>query len=140
MGEGVSLGRFLAGLDWQALLFIALIALAVGYLIRLDRDDQITFKLVHFISDRDGVGNSASLAYVVALLVSTWALFYLTTHNKLQEWFFAGYIGVFVGGGVWRASISSKERIAAQSQPQHQTPAPPTQPQPPPTETPPCGE
>lgn len=131
----MSLGKFLAGLDWQALLFIALIALAVGYLIRLDRDEQTPFKLVHFISDRDGVGNSASLAYVVALLVSTWALFYLTTHNKLQEWFFAGYIGVFVGGGVLRAGISSKERIATQAQPQPTTP-PPAQP---PTETEPCG-
>lgn len=118
MGETVSLGKFLAGLDWQALLFVALILLAVGYLLRLDRDPHTPFKLVHFISDRDGVGNSASLAYVVALLVSTWALFYLTTHNKLQEWFFTGYIGVFVGGGVLRASISSKERIAAQSRQQ----------------------
>ena len=136
MGETVSLGKFLAGLDWQALLFIALIALAVGYLIRLDRDENITFKLVHFISDRDGVGNSASLAYVVALLVSTWALFYLTTHNKLQEWFFAGYISVFVGGGVLRAGISSRERIATQSQLQPTTTPPPAQP---PTETEPCG-
>ena len=122
MGEGVNLTKFLSGLDWQALLFIALIAVAVGYLVRLDRDTGITFKLVHFITNPDGTGNSASLSYVVALLVSTWMLFYLTTHNRMQEWFFTGYIGVFVGGGVWRANISSKERIATQPQPPEETP------------------
>lgn len=112
-----SWAKFLSGLDWQALLFVALVLAAVVYLFRLDRDPAINFRLVHFIADRDGFGNSASLAYVVALLVSTWALFYLTTHNRLQEWFFAGYIGVFVGGGVLRAHIGSRERTAALTRP-----------------------
>ncbi len=114
---GISLAKFLSGLDWQALLFVGLVLAAVLYLFRLDRDPGIRFRLVHFITDHDGFGNSASLAYVVALLVSTWALFYLTTHNRLEEWFFAGYIGVFVGGGVLRAAIGSRERTAALTRP-----------------------
>ena len=106
----MSLAKFLAGLDWQALLFVALIGLAVLYLLRLDRDQSTPFRLVHFITDKHGIGNSASLAYVVALLVSTWALFYLTTRHRLEEWFFATYIGVFVAGGVLRAHIGNRER------------------------------
>ena len=110
-----SWAKFLSGLDWQALLFVALVLAAVAYLFRMDQDRSINFRLVHFISDRDGFGNSGSLAYVVALLVSTWALFYLTTHNRLEEWFFGGYIGVFVVGGVARNYIGSRERTAAAS-------------------------
>ena len=105
-----SWAKFLSGLDWQALLFVALIGLATLYLVRLDRDRSTPFRLVHFITEKDGTGNSASLAYVVALLVSTWALFYLTTHNRLEEWFFSAYIGVFVAGSVLRAHIGSRDR------------------------------
>lgn len=131
---GMSLAKFLAGLDWQALLFVALIGLATLYLIRLDRDPSTPFRLVHFITDRDGVGNSASLAYVVALLVSTWAMFYLTTRNRLEDWFFGAYIGVFVAGGVVRAHIGSRERAARQ----HATPpVPPSPPAGPDAEPPP---
>ena len=101
--------KFLQGLDWQAILFVALAAAAVVYLFRVDRDDRNDFKIIQFVTNPDGTGNSASLAYVAALLVSTWALFYLTTHNRLEEWFFAAYIGMFVGGGVLRAFIAKKD-------------------------------
>ena len=110
------MATFLAGLDWQAILFLLGVFFVVLYVFKLDADKSTNFRIVHFITDKDGTGNSASLAYVSALLVSTWAMFYLTTHDRLEDWFFTSYIGVFVGGGVIRAHLGSKERIAAQQQ------------------------
>ena len=101
--------KFLAGLDWQALLFVALVGAIVACLFRVDRDERNDFKIIQFVTNADGTGNSASLAYVAVLLVSTWAMFYLTTHNRLEEWFFGAYIGMFVGGGVLRAYIAKKD-------------------------------
>ena len=106
--KGFTWAKFVAGLDWQALLFVGLVTACTVYMFKLDRDEAVKFKLVHFITDKNGHGHSGYLAYVVALLVSTWTMFYLTTHNRLEEWFFAGYIGVFVAGGVARAWIGSK--------------------------------
>ena len=106
--KGLSWLKFFAGLDWQALLFVGLVAACTVYLFKLDRDPRTKFKLVHFITDKNGHGHSGFLAYVVVLLVSTWAMFYLTTHNRLQEWFFVGYISAFVVGGVARAWIGNK--------------------------------
>lgn len=109
----MKLSRFLAGADWQALLFVALTGLAVFYLFRVDQDKKSAFKVIQFVSNPDGTGNSRSLAYVCSLLVSTWAMFYLTTHNRLEQWFFTAYIGVFVAAGVISQGIGAKERTAA---------------------------
>lgn len=100
------------GVDILSALFGVIVAAAVLYLFRLDRDPRNTFKLVQFISTEGGKADKYSLAYICVLIVSTWAMWYLTVHNRLTEWFFGGYITAFVIGGVWKSQIASKERIA----------------------------
>lgn len=86
-------------------LFVILIAIAVIYLFRVDRDESKPFKLIQFITNPDGTGNSASLAYCVALLVSTWVIWAMQSAGTLTAEIFWGYTGTFVAGGVARAAI-----------------------------------
>lgn len=94
----------------------ALAALAVAYLLRLDRDPANPFKLWQFVCGPDDKANTASLAYVAALAVSTWLLWFEALNGRLQEWLFAAYVTAFVLGGVARAKIGSAERMAAKGE------------------------
>ena len=108
-----SLTDTLATVNWPSALFPVLIAISVLYLLRLDADPTCKFRIVQFITNPDGTGNSASLAYCVVLLVMTWVFWAQVTWHELSDGFAAIYAGTFVAGGVWRASISAKERTAA---------------------------
>ena len=105
------MSAFLETTNLPAWLFVVLVGAGVAYLFRLDAQPG-KFKLVQFVTDSDGRANSGSLAYVTALMVSTWALWYEAQNGRLSEWLFAAYIATFVAGGVWRSSIGAKERIA----------------------------
>ena len=103
----------LSGINWGAWIFVALVGLAVAYLVRLDQDARNPFKLYQFISDRDGTANSASLAYVGIFLVAVWLVWYLALN---QQWGDAvtlvGSLGaIFVLGGVARQFSGSRERV-----------------------------
>lgn len=106
------LWRSLDRADFLSILFCLLIAAAVIYLFKLDRDPSNPFKLVQLISTEAGKADKYSIAYIGAFMVSTWMMWYLTVHDRLSEWAFGGYITAFVVGGVWKSSIASKERIA----------------------------
>ena len=98
--------------------FPALIGLALIYLLRLDRDASTRFRLVQFISSADGTANSASLAYVVVLLVSTWAIWVLVAQGALTEGYLVTYAGTFVAGGVARAAVARPRPGAAPADPE----------------------
>lgn len=85
--------------------FPLLIALAVGYLVHLDRRPDIRFRLVDFISDDSGRANSGSLAYVAALLVGTWLIYYEALAGRMGEGMLGLYLGTFVAGQVLRAGV-----------------------------------
>jgi len=106
----------LATVNWPSVLFPMLIAVAISYLLRLDADPRSKFKIVQFITNPDGTGNSASLAYCVVLMVMTWVFWAQVTWHELSDGFAAIYAGTFVAGGVFRAGISAKERTAALQQ------------------------
>ena len=97
--------------------FPALIGLALIYLLRLDRDARTDFRLVQFIANTDGTANSASLAYVVVLLVTTWAIWVLVVQGALTEGYLGLYAGTFVAGGVARATVARPRPGAAPADP-----------------------
>ncbi len=103
----------LAAVNWPSALFPVLIAIAVAYLLKMDADPSSKFKIVQFITNPDGTGNSASLAYCVVLLVMTWVFWAQVTWHELSSGFATVYAGTFVAGSVFRAAISAKERTAA---------------------------
>ena len=97
-----------AGAAWA---FPALIALAVAYLWRLDQDPSTPFRLVQFVADdQTGRANSGSLAYVVALLVGTWIVYYETVAGRMSEGLLGLYLGTFVVGQVARSGIAAAQR------------------------------
>jgi len=48
-----------------------------------------------FLED-SGKASTSKLAQLVALMVSTWAILFLTLHNNLTEGYFLAYIGAWV--------------------------------------------
>lgn len=102
--------------DFAAWTFPVLIAVAVGYLIRMDRDPDNPFRLTHLISDASGQGHSGYLAYTGAFLVSVWALWYVVISGEDQRDYTAAItvlgiiVGAFVAGGVVRQGIGVVER------------------------------
>ena len=91
--------------------FPALVLCGLVALWRFDRDPTSRFRLVQLVTDADGTANSASLAYVTALLVSTWAVWFEALGGRLSEWLVLAYIGTFVAGGVLRQGIGAGERV-----------------------------
>lgn len=94
-----------------ALAFPALVLCGLVALWRFDRDPTSRFRLVQLVSDADGTANSGSLAYVTALLVSTWAVWFEALGGRLSEWLILAYIGTFVAGGAVRQWTGSRERV-----------------------------
>lgn len=101
--------------DWlfqaAAWSFPVLVLCGLVALWRFDRDPTSRFRLVQLVSDQNGEANSGSLAYVTALLVSTWGFWHESLHGRLSEWLMLAYIGTFVAGGVVRKLTSSRERV-----------------------------
>lgn len=104
--------EFLTLIDWGAASFVALIAGLWLHLWHADKDLDVDFKLVQFVSGSDGQANSASLAYVGIFLVGTWLLFYRQIHGQDVDVIFGAMMAGFVTGSIWRKNIDAKERIA----------------------------
>lgn len=99
-------------IDWPGWAFVALIAFGCLVLWRENRSTTSTFRVIQFVSAPDGTGSSASLAYVVALLVSTWYVWYETVNGRGSGELILIYTGVFVTGGVVRQGITAWKESA----------------------------
>lgn len=108
-----------------AAVFPLLIAIAVIYLLRLDRDKNIAFRLVQFITDdTTGKANTNSLGVVVALLVSTWVVYYETLAGRMSEWLLGLYLGLFVAGKLAGAAIVATQKVGEAKAQRPPEPAP----------------
>ena len=94
-------------IDWPAWAFVALIAIGCMVLWRESTSPESTFRVIQFVTGPDGRGNSGSLAYVVALLVSTWYVWYEAVNGRGSGELILIYTGVFVTGGVVRQGITA---------------------------------
>lgn len=103
--------EFLGLIDWAAWLFVALVCAGVVFMVRMDRDTKLDFRLVQFISV-DGQANSWALARVTGLLTTTWMVWYETLHGRLSEWLVLAYLGTVFAASVWNSSTAAKERVA----------------------------
>lgn len=112
---GVNPPAWALSVDWPAWAFVALIAFGCLILWRESRSPASTFKVIQFVSGDDGRGNSGSLAYVVALLVSTWYVWYEATAGRGSVELILAYTGVFVAGGVSRSGIAAYKDAHATS-------------------------
>ena len=106
----------LSAVDWPAWSFVFATTVAAMYFWRESANPKSTFRLIQFVSNPDGTGNSASLAYTLSLLVSTWLLWYETINQRGSVELVLAYTGVFVTGGVLRSGISAYKDSAADTQ------------------------
>lgn len=114
MNLGCEAVDVLSLINWGAWAFVSMVALAGLYLLRLDHDPATNFRLYHFIADKDGTANSASLTYVGTFLISVWLVWYLALNRQWTE--AVGLVGglgtLYVIGSTVRHRTSSLERIA----------------------------
>jgi hypothetical protein len=78
---------------------------------RADRNPAHRFRLVQLVSDSRGFGDKYALAYVVAMIIGSWLVWFAAAHNRLTEWLLVGYLGAFVAGAAFKTGASAKERI-----------------------------
>ena len=102
-------------IDWPAWTFVGLIAFGCLVLWRESKSPASTFRVIQFVTGPDGRGNSGSLAYVVALLVSTFIVWYETINGRGSDNLILIYTGVFVTGGVVRQGITAWKEPAQSS-------------------------
>ena len=82
--------------------FPALMVLCCIYLWRLERKKDNQLQMVDFLTGPQGHGDKYSLAFIAALIVSTWGVWVLVLIDKLSEWYFTAYIGGFVLGSAFK--------------------------------------
>ena len=92
----------------MGLLLFILIATSLLFIIKLhfNKDDDINLEdLVKTKRKIDG----DKLFRVGAWVVSTWGFVYLLVLGKLTEWYFVGYIGVWVSNAIFDKYFNSKQ-------------------------------
>lgn len=111
----------LAGkVDWLGVLFIFLVSAFFIRLMQYEKKKK-TWVLADFVSDATGRPDKYALGYVLALLVTTWVLWYLAVHDRLTEWYVTAYIGSFVAAGLGKSWMASNERQAMMGTPDGKT-------------------
>lgn len=109
-------GPTIAAIDWPAWAFVFATLLGALYFWRESRNPKSTFRLIQFVTNADGTGNSASLAYVLSLVVSIWYTWYETMNGRGSTELILAVTGVFVTGGVLRSGITAYRYAATTPQ------------------------
>lgn len=86
---------FLAAIDYSAMMVLMLIVILVGLIWNLNKSDG-TFDLNDLFVDVDGKASTSRISTVVALILSSWGFVHLTLNDKLTEWYFMGFMGIWV--------------------------------------------
>ena len=86
---------------WSFPILMSLCCLYLWWLERKPISDN-KLNMVDFITGPQGHGDKYSLAFIAALIVSTWGMWVLVLLDKLSEWYFSAYIGGFVLGSAFK--------------------------------------
>lgn len=96
-------------ITWSTVFFWLMIFLLGWILFRFEKKTE--FRIYQFVTTPDGRADKYSLGYIASLLVGTWGMWYLTTTDKLTEWFWTSYIGAFVLGAALKTGAAVAERV-----------------------------
>jgi hypothetical protein len=81
------------------LVLVIVLLVFVRFLLRIDHDKKVTYSLMDLIVD-DGKIQERKVTRLGTWIVSTWGFVYLIIENKLDEWYFVGYMGVWVANAI----------------------------------------
>jgi hypothetical protein len=88
---------FIAQIDYSALLIFMLLALIAFILWKMSNSSSSKFDFVDLLIDSDTKKASTSkIALLFSLIISSWAFIHLTLKNLLTEWYFFGYMSIWV--------------------------------------------
>lgn len=82
------------------LIMLLLVVLAGIMAWKATHSTRSKFSLTDAFLDHTGKTSFARIGQFSALAVSTWAFVFLTVDGKLTEWFFLGYMSIWVGNGI----------------------------------------
>lgn len=88
---------FIAQIDYSAMLIFMLLSLIGFMLWKMNNSSTSKFDFVDLIIDADSKKASTSkIALLFSLIISSWAFIHLTLKNLLTEWYFFGYMSIWV--------------------------------------------
>lgn len=103
----VFLAHFTAESAMALLLFILIMGvLAALVKLHFNRNDRID--LEELILTNDKIDEQKFMRFG-AWIISTWGFVYLVVMNNLSEWYFIGYIGVWVSNAIFDRYINDKK-------------------------------
>jgi len=76
---------------------LGILAFMLAY--RASRDQASKFDFAQAFIDADGKTSLWRIGVFVALASSTWSFVYLVLNDKISEWYFTTYMGIWVLGG-----------------------------------------
>lgn len=93
------------------LMYVALfllITITMYYLYKVDKNKNLTYSIMDLIVD-DGKIQERKLTRLGTWMVSTWGFVYLIIQNHLDEWYFVGYMGVWVANALLGKKLQTPE-------------------------------
>lgn len=87
--------NFATSVDYSGIMVLLLIVLLISLIWNLNKKEG-SFDLNDLFVDTNGKASTSRISAVVALILSSWAFVHLTLNDKLTEWFFAGYMAIWV--------------------------------------------
>lgn len=90
--------NFRPDLIWFAILGVIVI-MSIIYVYRLEKSPNNTIYFIDLITI-NGKVNERKFCRLGAWAVSTWGFVYLISIDKLDEWYFLGYIGAWVSNAL----------------------------------------
>jgi hypothetical protein len=99
----------------MALLLLILIIGVVAALLKLHFDQSDRIDLEELVLTNDKIDEQKFMRFG-AWIISTWGFVYLVVNNNLSEWYFVGYIGVWVSNAIFDKYISNKNRQNSRDQ------------------------
>jgi hypothetical protein len=73
-----------------------------------DKDPNNRFRLYDLICT-DGVVDETKTTRMGAFVVSSWGFVYMTSADKMTEWYFLGYMAAWVGNALFSSYLGSKD-------------------------------
>ncbi len=87
---------------------LGVLAFMLAY--RSSHDKSSDFDFAQAFIDADGKTSLWRIGVFVALATSTWSFVYLVLNDKMSEWYFTGYMAIWVLGGAnskWTEKLRS---------------------------------
>lgn len=80
-------------------ILILFIGFTLYYLYKVDKNKKLSYSIMDLIVDNDKI-QERKVTRLGTWIVSTWGFVYLIIQGKLDEWYFVGYMGVWVANAI----------------------------------------